>query len=265
MMQQARLNNQVALVSGGLGDIGYAIAAQLMEQGAAVALCDVFENDEASHRLATLKQAMAARYDRVDVTDATAVERWVAAVADDLGPPSIIIPNAATVTVADPLRMTPEQWSRELAVNLSGAFYLAQAGARCMKRHMIAGTIVFIGSWAAQTPHPHLPAYSVTKAGLRMLCQCLALELAGDGITVNEVAPGYVDAGLSARMFQERPGARETAEAQVPTGRLIASHEVARQVGYLCSEASRQMTGSTLLLDGGLSLTAAHRPTRERA
>jgi glucose 1-dehydrogenase len=156
--------------------------------------------------------------------------------------------------------MTSDEWSRELQVNLTGAFHMAQAGAARLLARQAHGRIVFIGSWAGHAPHPSIPAYCVAKAGLRMLCRCMALELAPSGILVNEVAPGYVDAGLSAKVWLTNPGARERAAARVPTGQLIAAEEVAQQVAQLCEPSNRHTTGSVLLMDGGLSLvTPAHR------
>ena len=116
------------------------------------------------------------------------------------------------------------------------------------------GRIVFVGSWAGHAPHVELAAYSTAKAGLRMLTQCLALELADKGILVNEVAPGYVNAGLSGQFFKKDPDCAARSRAAVPVGELIEADEVAAAIAYLCSPAHRNLTGSTLLLDGGLSL-----------
>lgn len=259
-MSDAPLHNHVAMVSGGLGDIGRAVAVELAGRGAAVAVCDLSEAPLAAGLLERLnarareRHGRSARYDRVDVTDAAAVGSWTRTVERTLGVPTLVIVNAASVTVAGVLEMTPQQWRREVEVNLNGAFHVAQAGARAMLGAGARGRVVFVGSWAADVPHPHVPAYSVAKAGLRMLCRCMALELAPRGITVNEVAPGYVDAGLSAQVFKERPGAREEAARRVPTGRMITPEEVAHQVAYLCGDAGPHVTGSVLLMDGGLSL-----------
>ena len=120
--------------------------------------------------------------------------------------------------------------------------------------HKRPGRIVFIGSWAAHAAHNAIPAYCVAKAGLRMLCKCMALEFAPHGILVNEVAPGYVNAGLSAQGWAQNPDAREAARQRVPIQELIEPQEVALQVAHLCEPANRHMTGSVLLMDGGLSL-----------
>jgi NAD(P)-dependent dehydrogenase (short-subunit alcohol dehydrogenase family) len=251
------LKNQVAIISGGLGDIGRAIALELAGRGADIAIGDVRAADEAGmgEMLQSLRAlGVRARYDRVDVADAVAVERWIAAVESDLGPATLIIPNAAIVTRAGIRDVTPTQWSRELRINLDGAFHLAQGGAKRLLQLQRPGRIVFIGSWAAHAPHPAIAAYCAAKAGLRMLCKCMALDLAPDGILVNEVAPGYVDAGLSAQGWATNPDARRRAAQRVPIGKLIDAAEVAQQVAHLCEPANRHMTGSVLLMDGGLSL-----------
>ena len=186
-------------------------------------------------------------------------------VEGDLGTPTLIIPNAAIVTLADIRTVTPAQWRRELNVNLDGAFHLAQAATLRLLDKKRPGRIVFVGSWAAHAAHNSIPAYSVAKAGLRMLCKCMALELAPDGILVNEVAPGYVDAGLTAGVWARDPGAKERAITRVPTGLLIDADEVALQVAHLCSPANRHMTGSVILMDGGLSLSTPARSIRTKS
>jgi NAD(P)-dependent dehydrogenase (short-subunit alcohol dehydrogenase family) len=147
-----------------------------------------------------------------------------------------------------------EEWMREVSINLNGAFYLAQSAGLQLLQQRKTGRIVFTGSWAAERPHPHIPAYSAAKAGLRMLMQCMAPEWAPQGILVNEVAPGYVNAGLSGRIFDENVELKEHAIRQVPTHQLIEPEEVAAHVAYLCDPKNRHMTGSTLTFDGGLSL-----------
>ena len=254
------LSGQVAIISGGLGDIGRAIAAELARRGADVAIGDVRPPADATATLAALRDlGVRARYDRVDVADAAAVRDWVAAVESELGPPTLIIPNAAIVTLAGVRDVTAEQWSRELRTNLDGAFHLAQATSLRLLDRKLPGRIVFIGSWAAHAPHNAIPAYCVAKAGVRMLCKCMALELAPHGILVNEVAPGYVDAGLSAQVWKTNPEAREKARLRVPIAELITAEEVALQVAHLCDPANRHMAGSVLLMDGGLSLATPAR------
>ena len=246
------LQDQVALISGGLGDIGQSIARELASHGAAVAIGDLRPADQARSLVDELGQR--ARYDQVDVSDDKMVEQWIDAVEESLGLPTLIIPGAAISTLADLRTVTPIEWRKELAINLDGAFYVAHVAARRLVERKQPGRIVFIGSWAADHPHRHVPTYCVTKAGLRMLMKQMALEYAAEGILVNEVAPGYVDAGLSGKEFAKDPEVKKRATERVPIQQLTTPEEVAFAVAHLCDPRNRQMTGSTLLMDGGLSL-----------
>jgi len=247
--------NETVIISGGLGDIGRATALEFAKCGANIALCDVRPTSDAKGFLEMLKQhKVKSYYSRVDVADANAVRNWVMRVEDKLGVPGIIIANAATATFSGVHDITPKQWSQELRVNLDGAFYLTQNATARLLHWGRPGRVVFIGSWAAHAVHTKIPAYCVSKAGIRMLCKCMALELAPHQILVNEIAPGFVDAGLSGKNFKNNPGAREKAEQKVPIHKLITAEEVAQQVIILCHPKNRHITGSTVLMDGGLSL-----------
>ena len=254
------LKNQTAIISGGLGDIGRAIARTLAAHGANVALGDLLPPEKAGSFLLELERtpeaAVKARYDQVDVCDPAAVNSWVENVSSSLGAPTLIVPNAAKVTLKPILEVSPTEWDSELRVNLNGAFHLAQSAARKLVADKKPGRIVFIGSWAAHAPHTHLPAYSVTKAGLRMLMKCMALDLAAYNILVNEVAPGYVDAGLSGRFFEADSAVRDAARERVPIKQLITAGDVAAEVLHLCDPACRHQTGNVVLMDGGLSLVS---------
>jgi len=238
------LQPALAAISGGLGDIGLAIAGELQAAGAEVALADLApESGKGNH------------YGQLDVTDPAAVEKWFDAVTEKFGrAPNLIIPNAATATFKRHFEVSSDEWRREIDVNLNGAFHFANAGASRLLKAARPGRIVLIGSWAGHAPHRNLPAYSVSKAGLRMLTRTLALELAPHGILVNEVAPGYVHAGLSGRVFSEKPEIADAAARHVPVRHLISAVEVARQVVFLCTGDAAHYAGMTLLLDGGLSL-----------
>jgi len=133
-----------------------------------------------------------------------------------------VIPNAATATFKPYGELTAADWRREIDVNLNGAFYFANDGASRLVKSGKPGRTVFIGSWAGHVPHSQLPAYSVSKAGLRMLMQTLALELAPRGILVNEVAPGDGQAGLSGRVFSAQPDIAEMSTQRTPVRRLMS-------------------------------------------
>ena len=249
------LAGHTAIVSGGLGDIGKATVMALARAGADVALCDLKPDADAAPLLAQIEAlGRAAHYRSVDVSDAQAVQRWVGEVERELALPTLVVLNAAIVSLA-PLRdLTPQGWRRELSVNLDGSFYLADAVTRQLLARGKPGRVVFVGSWAADHVHVHIPTYCVSKAGLRMLMKCMAADLAPHGILVNEIAPGFVDAGLAAQFMEADPGSRETSRKSVPIQALITPDEVATQIVRLLDPQNRHMTGATLLMDGGLSL-----------
>ncbi len=243
------------IISGGLGDIGQAIALAFAKAGANIAIGDIRSPSAATEFMSVLsRHSVTAIYHQVDIAKAEAVKRWVNEVERKIGPSEIAVANAATATFAPIHEMTAEQWRSELAVNLDGTFFLAQNIAMRLLYHKLPGRIVLMGSWAAHAVHSNIPAYSVSKAGIRMLCKCLALELAPYHILVNELAPGFIDAGLSGRIFKKQAEARKNAVDKVPVKALLSAEEVARQVLFLCDPTNDHMTGSTLLMDGGLSL-----------
>ena len=247
--------NHIVLISGGLGDIGRAIAAAFATQGASIAIGDVKPPQDAETFLTELrKENVSAHYQRVNVSQPEEVDDWVENVQNTLGTPNIVIANAATVTISGIEKVTAKEWGDEIDVNLNGSFYVTRAVAAKLIENKTPGRIVFIGSWAAHAVHPNLPAYSVSKAAVRMLCKCMAFELAPYEILVNEIAPGYVEAGLSAAIWKTNPELSEQARQRVPVKKLISAGEVARQVLLTCHPDNVHMTGSTILMDGGLSL-----------
>lgn len=249
------LEKKTVLISGALGDIGRAVALAFAAQGAGVALGDIQPEAAAAPLLQELTaMGVPCHYTPVDVSDAVAVDRWLQAAETALGPVSMVVANAATVTIAGLYQVTAEQWRKELQVNLDGAFYVTRAVTARMLEQRITGSVVFVGSWAGEVAHAHIPAYSVSKAGLRMLSKCMALELAPHGIMVNEIAPGYVDAGLSRVVWEQAPDQKEQARLKTPVRQLITPQQVAREVVRLCDPENRHITGSVLLMDGGLSL-----------
>ncbi|MGE8426579.1 MAG: SDR family NAD(P)-dependent oxidoreductase [Sphingobacterium sp.] len=247
--------NKVVLISGGLGDIGRAMAEAFLTQQAIVCISDRLEPHVASERWPLLDDAGTSLfYDQVDVADGRQVDAWVTRIRQELGAISICIANAACVTIKDFSTLSNEEWKNEMAVNLDGSFFLANACAKSFVENELAGSIVFMGSWAAHAVHHNLPAYSVSKAGLRMLCQAMALEYAAYGIRVNEIAPGYVNAGLSKVVWSSNAELQMKAKAVVPLGQIIEAEEVAKQVLWICSDNCKHMTGTAIVMDGGLSL-----------
>ena len=249
------LRGQVVLITGACGDIGRETALAAGKCGARVVLNDLLPEADSQALVEQIRLSGGeAAYHQADVADRQEVERMMEAAGERFGPLDICIGNAAIVEVSPFLEISTQSCDKHLAVNLSGCFHVAQAAARRMIQAGKAGKIIFVSSWVQDVPSENIAAYCVSKSGLKMLARCMALELGRHGITVNLVAPGFVDAGLSGRMFRERPGLKEEATKYVPLNYVMSAADVAAAILMLCSSAAAYMTGSTLLIDGGNSL-----------
>ncbi len=237
-------------ITGGAGDIGAAMGAELARQGARVTLLDRKPEAEAAPWLERAGAHGPVAYAQVDVRDRAAVDAALGAIE----PLDVVIANAGIVQSAPFLEITAAQWRDHLDVNLSGAFNTGQAAARLMVARGRPGRILFTGSWVQEVPWPEIAAYSATKAGIRMLARTMARELAPHKILVNVVAPGIVDAGLARHQRETEPQYARRIAGVIPLGELQSAEQVARATAFLCSDAADYMTGATLLVDGGCSL-----------
>jgi NAD(P)-dependent dehydrogenase (short-subunit alcohol dehydrogenase family) len=254
------MDNSVVLVTGACGDIGRAIALAFARTGARLVLNDLVPEQTAGPLIDAIQTAGGeAAYFAADVTNRAVVERLVESAVKLYGPPDICIGNAGIVEVSPFLDIDPASWNRQLDVNLTGCFHIGQAAARAMVKAERRGKIIFVSSWVQDVPSDGIAPYCVSKSGLKLLSKCMALELARYGIRVNVIAPGFVDAGLSGRLFREDPGLRARSEKLVPLGYIASAGDVAASVMLLCSPAADYVTGTTLLVDGGNSLFYASR------
>jgi glucose 1-dehydrogenase len=255
MAEIKRFDKQLVVISGGLGDIGLAIALEFGHAGAIIGLGDILSEKSAEQKMQLLSKAgVQAKYTKVDVSNSDQVKDWLQDLEKSYGAISIVIVNAATITLKTYQELTDQDWVKEMNVNVNGAFFLANQVALHFRRNEVKGNVVFLGSWAAHAVHAALPAYSVSKAALRMLCQSMALEYAPFGIRINELAPGYVNAGLSKKVWRADISLSEKAREKVPVRALIEPTEVAKQLFWICDPSNIHLTGSTVLMDGGLSL-----------
>jgi NAD(P)-dependent dehydrogenase (short-subunit alcohol dehydrogenase family) len=237
-------------VTGAAGDLGGAMALELARRGAHVTMLDRVSEAEASDRVAAVSASGSCSYRQVDVTDRAGVDAALAAVE----PLDVAIGNAGIVEAAPFLEVSQEQWQAHLDVNVTGCFNVGQAAARLMAERGTRGQIIFTGSWVGEIPWPDISAYSVSKAGVRMLARSMARELAQSGIRVNVVAPGIVMAGMARRQYETDPDYAKRASVVIPLGELGTAEQVAKATAFLCSPDSAYMTGSVLLVDGGASL-----------
>lgn len=237
-------------ITGGAGDIGAAMGAELTRLGARVTLIDRKSADEAGPWLERAGRHGEVAYVRVDVRDRAAIDGALAAIA----PLDVAIANQAIGHGIPFPEITAEQWQEHVDVNLTGCFNVGQAAARLMVDRGKPGRIIFTGSWVQEVPWPEIAAYSATKAGVRMLARSMARELAAHKILVNVVAPGIVYAGLAKHQMETEPQYARRIRHVIPLGDLQTAEQVARATAFLCSDGADYMTGAVLLVDGGCSL-----------
>jgi len=243
------LQGRVALVTGGSRGIGAAVAEALASAGAALAICA--RNGEAA---AATAAAIAGRGGQAlgvaaDVSHAADAERIVAACVERFGRLDILVNNAGITRDGLVLRMKDEDWSDVLAVNLNGAFYCARAALRAILKQKQSGRIINVGSVVGSMGNPGQANYVASKAGLIGLTKALAKEVASRGVTVNAVAPGFIETDMTAGLAD---AVKDTYRAQIPLGRFGTAPEVAAVVAFLASDAAAYITGQVIHVNGGM-------------
>ena len=252
------IRDQRVVISGGCGDIGRAVAARFLAEGASVVLGDVIDA-EAGGKAARALHAERAFFVACDVSSGPSVNAAVDFARGTLGGIDTAICCAGTVANESILNITPAHWQRTLSVNLTGSLLVAQAAARLLLKNKPTGknhrgTIILTGSWVQNLPWPEGGSYCVSKAGQEMLMKVIAQEFAAQGITCNLVSPGIVYAGLSKAIYDRDPVYRQRADATAPLGRLCAPDEVAGAFLYLAGADAHYITGASIVVDGGASL-----------
>jgi NAD(P)-dependent dehydrogenase (short-subunit alcohol dehydrogenase family) len=246
------VSGQVVLVTGGGGGIGLAMARVLALNGAKVALADInVENAQTSAASIRSDGAMAVSVE-LDVRDDEMIAAAFDRVEAELGAVGVVINNAGVAHRDKATALPAPTWRNVMAVNVDGAFAVAQEAARRMIRDGHGGSIINISSILAEIPIRQVAAYSTSKAAVSQMTRALALEWAKHKIRVNEIRPGWFETGLT-DPFLKGPGTHVMA-AQNPMGRLGEDVDLAGAVLLLASGAGRYMTGSTITVDGGHSI-----------
>ncbi len=245
----ATLEGKVALVTGAAGVLGFATAEALAADGMNVVLADID-----GERL----QVLAAQVDGdavplvLDVSNPDAAADACAGLAEDCGGVDVLVNNAGVLSNSKVAETSPEEWRRIMAINLDGAFYLSRACLPGMKAKGW-GRIINVCSLAAKTGGLTAgTAYTASKGGMEALTFSLARESAGDGVTVNGIAPAYIKTPMVTEQLSEEQ--RQQLLADIPVGRFCEAEEVANVVRFLVSPLSGFITGEIIDINGGLHM-----------
>jgi NAD(P)-dependent dehydrogenase (short-subunit alcohol dehydrogenase family) len=239
-------SGRVALVTGGASGIGFAVATQLAELGAKIAIADV--NIDGARAAADKLSNASILAVQVDVQEPAEVVTMVDTVVDHYGKLDILVHSAGVGMEKTFLETTPEEWRRLIDIDLSGTFYCAQAAARKMVENQY-GRIVLLSSTAGMRGGTGRTAYGAAKGGVIALTKVMAVELAQYGITANALAPGAIETELVARMHSDET--RRVYRAGIPLDRYGTPEETAFTGVFLASEQAGYVTGHILGVDGG--------------
>ena len=248
-----RLAGKVAIVTGAGSGIGQGIAKQLGREGAKVIVDYVGDPAGAKDTQSAIEQEGGeGEIVRADVTSMDDIRKLVDAAWNRFGTADILVNNAGMEHESDFWDTTEAEYDKVMAVNLRGPFFLTQAFVRRLRDAKKGGRIINISSVHEDMAFPGFATYCCSKGGLRMLMRDLAVELGQLGITVNNVAPGAIDTPINTTLLNDKPKL-DALLKNIPLGRLGTPEDVAGLVAYLASDDASYVTGSTFVIDGGLS------------
>ena len=241
------INGQTALITGAGRGIGKTIAVKLAESGSDIAVADM--NPVSDDVLSEIeKNGSKCLTFQVDVTDVESVDSMVKQIIDAVGGIHILVNNAGITQDNLFMRMKPEQWSQVIDVNLNGVFHVTKAVIRTMvKQH--SGKIINISSVVGFSGNPGQVNYSSTKSALLGFTKSLSREVGTRGITVNAVAPGFINTAMTQALNESQ---QEAILNQIPLGRMGEAEDIANAVAFLASDEASYITGTVLHVNGGM-------------
>jgi NAD(P)-dependent dehydrogenase (short-subunit alcohol dehydrogenase family) len=249
-----KLERRISVVTGAGSGIGRAVAGGLSAEGSRVVLVDIdgAKADEAATNLRALGGD--ARAFQADVADPSSVAKLQAFVSNTLGPLDILVNNAAIQVNKKIEDTTPEEWNRQMAVNVGGVFLCSRAFLPDLRK--TRGVILNMSSVNGFFVEPFCAGYCATKGAILAFTKAIAIDHGREGIRVHAICPGYINAGLAEGYFESQSDpakAREEAGTLHALGRIGQPEEVARAAVFLASDDASFMTGSALVVDGGFS------------
>jgi glucose 1-dehydrogenase len=249
-----RLSGKVAIVTGSATGIGQAIAIRLGGEGAHVVIDYRSHHDGAEETRKQIESTGGkAIIVQADVSKLADVQRLVDEAWKQLGSCDILVNNAGIEKPADFWDVTEQDYDAVLEVNLKGPFFLAQAFVRRLRDAKRPGRIINISSVHEDMAFPHFSTYCISKGGVRMLTRDLAVELGPLGITINNIAPGAIMTPINKKLLDDKPKLNALLK-NIPLGRMGSPEDVATLASFLASDDAAYITGSTYIIDGGLTV-----------
>jgi len=242
------LQNQVAIVTGASRGIGRAIALELAKQGATVIGTATSESGAAGIGEALQQAGGKGRGAVLNVNDAAAADAFIDGIVKEFGALNVLVNNAGITQDQLAMRMKDEDWDAVIDTNLKSVFRLSRAVLRPMMKAR-GGRIINITSVVGSSGNPGQANYAAAKAGVAGMTRALAREIGSRGITVNCIAPGFIDTDMTKVLPEEQ---RTALTAQIPLGRLGAPEDIAHAVAFLASPFAGYITGTTLHVNGGM-------------
>jgi glucose 1-dehydrogenase len=248
------LTGRRALVTGATTGIGRGTALELAAHGAAVAV-DYRGKDEEAREIVDLVEGAGGRAVAVqmDVSVENEVKRGFAQAREALGGIDLLVNNAGVEAPFELVDMPLDEWNRVIGVNLTGVFLASREAARIMRDDDTGGTIVMVSSVHEEIPWKQFSHYCASKGGVKLFAQSIARELAPHGIRVVSVAPGAIETPINRDVLDDPEQKREVLE-EVPLGRWGEVPDVAQAIAWVASEQASYITGTTLFVDGGMTL-----------
>src|SRR5271170_3417312 len=248
-----RLEGRVAAITGGNQGIGLGIAQRFIQEGAAVSICYLSDKPGTERVVEELRagggKAVAIQADVSKLADG---QRFISETASQLGELDILVNNAGVEKRANFWDVTEADYDFVLNVNLKGLFFVTQAMVRYLMQAKRSGKIINISSVHEELPFPHFSSYCASKGGVKMLTRDLAIELAPLGITINSIAPGAIETPINKNLLND-PSKLNALLQNIPLRRLGTPTDVASVAAFLASEESSYITGTTFVVDGGLT------------
>ena len=249
-----KLEGRISVVTGAGSGIGRAIARGLSAEGSRVVIADI-DGAKAEETAADLRaQCRDAHAFQVDVADPSSVAALETFVSKTLGPLDILVNNAAVQVNKTIEDTTPEEWNRQMAVNVGGVFLCSRVFLPGLRK--TRGVILNMSSVNGFFVEPFCAGYCATKGAILAFTKAIAIDHGREGIRVHAICPGYINAGLAEGYFESQPDpakSREEAGSLHALGRIGQPEEVARAAVFLASDDASFITGSALVVDGGLS------------